>query len=220
MKNLSKYLLTLAVSFSILLPVNNVIAASSKKALSNNSEPLSEEQHHYWYDGDKKRSIWNNPHMIAELNPKPEQINQLKSRYAVSEVVAESSSTIRYWRFEDRAVNINNVVKNLQIESVTKLTASPKFSPVFHDAASTGGSKRVLPGNVIVQLNVTWDIMQVEAWFMMQGVTVIRSISMAPNSFLIKSEPGIDTLEMANRLYETGDVILSTPNWLKRAYKR
>jgi len=186
--------------------------AFTKNAPTGNG--LSDQQRYTWYDGDKQRSIWLNPNLLAEFNPKDESRSQLKSLFSATDISKKPSKSIRWWKL-DGAVSSKQALKNLKS---TKSTGH--FSPVLHDSASSSASKRLLPGNVIVVLDPAWDQATAKAWFEAQNVVVIEALGFTENAFLIKTEAGLDALNTANRLYETGEVKLASPNWWKEIEHR
>jgi hypothetical protein len=38
--------------------------------------------------------------------------------------------------------------------------------------------------------------------------------------FLVPTRPGVEALDVANRLYETGELVACTPNWWREASVR
>jgi len=65
-----------------------------------------------------------------------------------------------------------------------------------------------------------WSQKEIEAWFDAHALTVIKPLTFAPNTFLIQAESGLDSLKTANRIYETGDVVLASPNWWQEVVAR
>ncbi len=173
---------------------------------------LAELPHYFWYDGDRKKSVWVNPELIAEFKLKPETSAQLRSLYAAKEVDVKSPY-IRLWKIKDHT-STKAVARSL------KSGTDSNLSPVLHDTASTHGVKRALPGNVLVQMKPDWSQKEIEAWFDAHALTVIKPLTFAPNTFLIQAESGLDSLKTANRIYETGDVVLASPNWWQEVVAR
>ena len=54
---------------------------------------------------------------------------------------------------------------------------------------------------------------QAEGWLSARALEKVRDLPVAPNAFLVKSAPGIRSLELANELFESGEVVRATPNW-------
>ena len=87
------------------------------------------------------------------------------------------------------------------------------MSPVFQDKPAAAGSLRLLPGNVIVYLEPQWEGDKIRRWIERGGFEVIKKLAIRPNAFILKTEPGMQSLIIANRLYESGEVIAAFPDW-------
>ncbi len=186
--------------------VSLAINSENRVEKENFHVELNEKSHYFWYDGNEKRSVWVNPKLVAEFDPKPETSTQLKLLNAVEDVATQSSSYVRFLALDSEELK-GTVVENFKRE------ANRQISPVLHDSASTSGTKKALPGNVLVQMKPEWSQQQIDTWFKQHHLIVIKPLSFAPNAFLIQTETGFESLNTANRIYETGDVILASPNW-------
>ncbi len=188
------------------------ISSAMSSTAEVNKEELTEPQHYSWYDGDEKRSVWANPKLMAEFNLQPETRVQLKSLYAAKEIDTPSPY-VRFWEIKGD-ISTQAVARSL------KGGASSHLSPVLYDSASISGMKRALPGNVLVQMKPDWSQEQIDAWFEAHDLIVVKPLTFAPNTFLIQTGSGLDSLETANRIYETGDVVLASPNWWQEMVAR
>ncbi len=189
-------------------PHISLAMSSATKATANDpakSETKAKLQQYTWYDGNQKRSVWLNPELLAEFRSTTPATNQ--SNTEPSSKKANTTPTfIRFLAVKSSATALKSTDQHL--------------SPVFHTTASLSGTKKALPGNVIVQMKPDWTIDQIHTWFQQQNVTVIQPLTFAPNAFLIQSNAGLESLNLANRLYETGDVVLASPNWWQERAKR
>jgi len=91
--------------------------------------------------------------------------------------------------------------------------ASPSKSPVFRDRASGGGHRRALPGGVVVSVPAGLDEPARQALFARHALTAVRSLGPGSQTWLVQAPPGIASLELANRLYESGEFAAASPNW-------
>ncbi|NOY71897.1 MAG: hypothetical protein GXP14_05895 [Gammaproteobacteria bacterium] len=178
----------------------------------NNDKP-AEPQRYFWYDGDEKRSVWVNPELIAEFKVQTEANAQLKSLDTTKKINTQLPF-VRFLKIEADDTSIQAVGKSVNEGD------NSQFSPVLHDAASISGIKRALPGNVLVQMKFDWSQEKIEAWFEKYNLIAIKSLTFAPNAFLIQTQSGLDSLDIANRIYETGDVVLASPNWWQEMVPR
>lgn len=72
---------------------------------------------------------------------------------------------------------------------------------------------RALPGNVIVYLNPEWDRNKVAHWMETQGFEVANKLEIRSNAYVLKTGPGMEALQTANTLYESGEVVAAFPDW-------
>ena len=81
--------------------------------------------------------------------------------------------------------------------------------PVFR---SDSGELMALPGGVLVLLQSDTDPAELLA---PEGVAPgrIQPLGGLPDAWVVQTEPGLASLELANRLAELEEVLLSQPNW-------
>lgn len=91
--------------------------------------------------------------------------------------------------------------------------------PVF---VSPSGRLMTLPGGVLLVLDEDWDMGDVGQFFVQQGIDFrsVRQELFAPNGFSVHTEPGIPSLDLANRLADEEGVVVSSPNWWREAANR
>ena len=85
--------------------------------------------------------------------------------------------------------------------------------PVFR--SESGGTLMTLPGGVLLKLDSNWDQETVEKFLSENGIDPERAspLGFIENVFLIETEPGFASLELANFLAVKEGVEISTPNW-------
>ncbi len=89
----------------------------------------------------------------------------------------------------------------------------PDARPVFR--SESGGGLMTLPGGVLLALDPGWDDAQVEGFFSNNEISTERTseLGFLRNGFLIETEPGFPSLELANALAGQEGVLISSPNW-------
>jgi hypothetical protein len=87
-------------------------------------------------------------------------------------------------------------------------SAAAPQSPVFRD---DGGQPRALPGGVIVVLQTPLEDAAARALFASVGARPLQPID--ATLWLLDSPPGLPSLELANRLHDTGRFAAVEPNW-------
>ena len=85
--------------------------------------------------------------------------------------------------------------------------------PVFR--SESGGELMTLPGGVLLALDADWDQSQVDEFFERNGISADRvsELDFITNGFVVETEPGFPSLELANALAGQDGVTVSSPNW-------
>ena len=89
----------------------------------------------------------------------------------------------------------------------------PDARPVFR--SESGAGLMTLPGGVLLSLDPIWDDAQVGEFFSRNEMSTdrISELGFLQNGFLIETEPGFPSLELANALAGQEGVLISSPNW-------
>lgn len=172
-----------------------LLAAASAIATEKSAGDLA--YSHFWYDGGQKRPLAVDPELVGEV--------QVASGRA-----ARSAGGVTHAPIKIRKRSL------LQ----TRTSDGVPTTPVFRDSNSTGASMRALPGHVLVHFPAEWSDQQVRDWARRERVAIGERLDFGRNIYLVLSAPGLPALELANRLYETGDVVAAYPNWWQEMRKR
>ncbi len=91
--------------------------------------------------------------------------------------------------------------------------------PVFR---SSSGALMTLPGGVLLVFDSNWGEAETAAFFDANGIAMDRvsPLGAIPNGFVVETDPGFPSLELANSLVGRGGVRLSSPNWWKERSTR
>ena len=92
--------------------------------------------------------------------------------------------------------------------------------PVFRSAS--GGGLMTLPGGVLLALDPEWDKAQVDSFFSNNGISPgqVSELGFMQNGFLVETDAGFPSLELANSLASQDGVEVSTPNWWNEVKSR
>ena len=164
---------------------------------------LSADPTYYWYDGKEKRQLWLDPEAVVEFNPDAAGAQNVHRLHPEARDVS-SNPRVRIWKLSSP----DSTSRALQARS-----RGPKFSPMLADAPGSARARRALPGNIVVYLDPTWTKAATDAWIAKHHLKVVRKLGVAPNVFVFAAAAGLDALDTANRLYETGEVRASSPDW-------
>ena len=85
--------------------------------------------------------------------------------------------------------------------------------PVFK--SESGGGLMTLPGGVLLALDPDWDESQVEDFFSDNGISAdqVSELDFIPNGFVVETDAGFPSLDLANELAAQDGVAISSPNW-------
>ena len=162
----------------------------------------------HWHDGNLDRKIYLNPSLIAEFDGGGEETSSLKKEFPDAELHAGLDHKGQVWKLSDHlTVDAASSVMN-------RKDVEQSYSPVFQDGVNSG-QLRYLPGNVVVKLDPRWTPQQVEKWRKKQKLKILKKVENQNNVFLVETEPGLQSLHVANRLYESKSVLSASPNWVR-----
>jgi hypothetical protein len=199
------------VSFLILLVCGCTSQASSieknpvKTSTSKSSNQL---QSYVWYDGQQKRTVWLNANLAADFQNDSVQTSQLKKTYPKASVILNYRSA-RIWQLPTQTHSGDTPPTNE--ESPRPVPSG--YSPVFHDSANETSRIRALPGDIIVYLNPAWSNDKIMQWMNSRSLEIIKKIDIRASAYIVKTEPGMQALQIANTLFESGDVVAAFPDW-------
>ncbi len=160
-----------------------------------------------WHDGTTEHRVWMDPAVIAEVGSSAPARQALAQASLLADQQA-GTQMLRYWRVDEG-------LSSTQLLARLKRDRTPgRFSPVLHDTPSPDGPIRLLPGNVVVILDPAWSNDVVGQWVERRHVRVLSTLPFGPNMLLLESEPGLAALDLANTLYQTGEVKAAFPDWL------
>jgi hypothetical protein len=161
-----------------------------------------------WHDGDQVKHAWINPDLVAQVGELDTE-KEIRAEFPGAERHMRKRKTrFRLWRLGTRPSAAARTLNSTQSR-----TKDVRVSEVFHERASGRSPIRTLPGGVVLYLPPGWTSARCEAWISEHGHQIVRRIGSVPNGFVVNSEPGVATIEAANRLHDTGEVVTATPDW-------
>ncbi len=176
-------------------------------------------QTYTWHDGERVRTIWLNPSLIVEFN------SSARNRRVMGRIYPQAKSTngsserehgVRIWQVEPVAgLDAREMVKTLMAQA-----PGARYSPVFHDGPSPESRMRAMPGNVIVYPKQRWSAEAAERWAAAHNLEIVRFLDIGRGVIIVRSAPGLASLELANDLSEHGNVLTAFPDWWQEAVVR
>jgi hypothetical protein len=160
--------------------------------------PLAVQAQTYYFDGSTKRIITPQSDLQAAFD-EPRGVKAPATGATISETLI-SDGFIRVYRL---------TTPTLRVPSTSPL----RTSPVFREGTSPAGRLMALPGGVIIQFRPEWTTEQVSEWIANHGYTVRQKLNITGQWYILDSPAGLASLEMANTIHGSGDVVSATPNW-------
>ena len=165
------------------------------------------------------------------LSPKS-QTTQRSTGATRSEPPAQPEGKTYSWEDGDRTLNVV-LQEDLVVQKTSEVTATDVVvakgvvnsivekqtgqgsdtGPVFK--SESGGELMTLPGGVLLALDPTWDETQVEDFFSDNGISAdqVSELDFIPNGFVVETDAGFPSLDLANELAAKDGVLISSPNW-------
>jgi len=191
-----------------LLPLLGALAlvplAHAQKSKADNAATLTTS--YSWHDGEREQTVWLNPALVAEFSTLPEAESAVKRAHPAASVEPGSRGFARIWRVGAPAA------EEVLREASTAIPVG-KYSPVFSDGAVDGARKRALPGNIIVKFKPDWTESRISAWTSAQGLPIAGKLEIGLKIYVLRTDPGLVALEIANRIHHSGEVVSAQPNW-------
>ena len=199
------------LALAAVLSLSTACSTPLKQAAPKESQ-LTES--YVWYDGSREQTVWLNPQVVAEFNPSKLGATVAKGvdASAMMQPMKQSQAGVRLWQ-------INNTA-GVAVRGLTTSNPSGSYSPVLHDSPSSSGRMRALPGNIIVYLDPQWEEAKVSSWLNSHKLEIVKKLEIGPNIYVIKTDPGLAALDMANMLYRSGEVKAAFPDWWQEVVAR
>jgi hypothetical protein len=184
-----------------------------------------------WYDGQKLRKAMIVPDMIAEFGGL--DLKNLRLAPALTSPLTPKKSLqlnevfpdVQFYA-EKNSVKLWKVPRKFKVASLNKksqklhLSSGAHYSPLFREGEQGEGRMSALPGNVIVIFYSNWSTEKIKKWAFQHHLVMLKNLENSSQIWMVQSPPGLESLQLANQLYETGEVLASIPNWWKESAKR
>lgn len=128
---------------------------------------------------------------------------------------AQASHTLYYYNGGQRQV----ITLDSSNSSSPRAASTPNL-PVFREGDSPAGRRMIPIGGVVVQFQTDWSPTQIAQWLDQKGLQVQQQLNLRGNWYLIRSEAGIASVNLANAIHESNEVLSASPNWWKATATR
>jgi len=161
-------------------------------------------QSYTWFDGETEKTVWLDDSMVAEFPTagKVPLISPLQQKHRGALRMATNQGGVKLWKVGGDSVKI---AKDLN-------KSSSSFSPVLRDRRESG-RMRALPGSIIVFFNPHWASHEIESWAARRKLPILRKLEIGANIYVLKSESGLKSLETANSIFLSREVVAAYPDW-------
>ena len=168
---------------------------------------------------------------VESRSPSPSRPVSRAEREAAAAEAGKQQGEVYTWQDGDRTLGVVLqddlvVLDTASIKSVDVVVVKSGDTSIVEGRAGNGGSEPVfrsesggglmsLPGGVLLALDAQWDQAQVDDFFDRNGISADRvaELGFIPNGFVVETEPGFPSLELANTLAGQDGVTVSSPNW-------
>lgn len=209
--NLLIILFVIVVISNVAYPSNN----SSKKII------IPQGIQTFWYNSGIKETVWIFPEEIAIfLNKKTkiskEKIHKIAKLFDQEGILLKGSNKFVIFtqnKSSKKFSELANIKKqNPEIEEI---------SPIFYEGGVKDSSKRMaLTGEVIIHFHPGWDLNRINSFISRYNLIYLEKLDLSPDTYLFKAQSALESLEVANEIQESDEVIYAYPNWLKSMSKK
>ncbi|MBY0515889.1 MAG: hypothetical protein K2P81_03200 [Bacteriovoracaceae bacterium] len=88
-----------------------------------------------------------------------------------------------------------------------------KSNPVFRDQNDPQAMSRTPTGHIIITFKKEWSETEIEGWILNQKFKRSQKLDFGKNVYLVEVNSGMEALERANLIYQSGEVSSASPDW-------
>ncbi len=155
----------------------------------------------YCYDGGKKIALTRDATRVAEFTKAGAKSAVLQANPGAAELKAGAGGP--------------RIFKVAAASFKPRTENGTATSPVFRMGTSPAGRLMALPGGIVVTFKAELTDAQIRQWATAKGFEVQQKMAIQGNWYVLKTGPGQASLDAANKLQESGEVLTASPNWWK-----
>jgi hypothetical protein len=174
----------------------------------------------HWYDGARQRTVWMAPNEVALVfdpaaAPKTRSdAEQRAARSTPGAVLEKQQGLVSIIRLPD-GIDADGPTSALRNESGVH-----HASPVFYEGGIGPDNALVLSGELIISFNAAMSDEALARFSAKYGFQLIKALDVLANTYVFDARSAGDTLALANTIFESGQVALAQPNWIRNATRR
>ena len=174
-----------------------ISSASGAVAVQGQADPV-EGQPYTWEDGDRTLKVLLQPDLTIGHDGEITVVEESQG----DDVTASSRGDVLTRSSES----------DIGRKTASLPAVAGEAQPVFR---SESGELMTLPGGVLLALDPEWSEEESNAFFSGNGIELSRvsGLGFISNGFIVETEPGFPSLDLANVLSGQDGVVLSSPNW-------
>lgn len=165
-------------------------------------------------DGEAVRTLWLDPGLVVEFAPTPTQQAALLSAVPAAEEAERPTEHVRLWRMPP-SVDVDRLTDELN-----RGLRGQSFSPVLRLGTTSRSPICALPGGVLAWFPADWDAARVERWLGLRGAGQARRLEIDENAWAIAAPAGLESVRLAARLWQSGDLTACAPDLWQEAATR
>lgn len=180
----------------------------AKPPSTGTQAPAEAEAAYYWYDGEHRRELARDPSTVADF------------RNAAGQPVTSGDTDSSANPLGKEAVSRTPLRSKSAIEELPDGGLPEGVSPVLREAFAPESQVQALPGGVVVTLkqapagsSLGEREAQARSKLTAAGLEPLRAIDPFQRVWLVASSAGLASLELANRIHESGAFESAAPNW-------
>lgn len=156
-------------------------------------------------DGSAVHRLWLDPELIAELDPADAVMSALLAESPGAEQLAAPSNRMRLWRCD------GGELASSLLHRLRERNPDARFAEMLHFGGGPDAPRTFFPGGVVVQVDPALEPSEARDFLITEGLEVRRELVISRNFFVIDSRPGLEALELADRLRPRARFLSATP---------
>jgi subtilisin family serine protease len=212
------------IIFVLIMALWAISASALNDRISPDSSPETVEkrpivedetlERYTWFNGDREEfafAAFDEVGIFANKVSKTNNVQELVQSYDQQAALIKDYEYVTILRLPKQLNKNIMEEKNSKFRSETGRDANP----VFYSEKIKDQAPMVLTGEIIVHFRQDWDKNRITNWANDKGIEMVENFPLSPDTYLFRAGPGLRSLELANQIYLSGEVVYAYPNWWK-----